>query len=374
MNSSGKAESIKQRLLNRAHAEGEVFNLLLTRYGCERLLYRMGRSSRAKKFCLKGAQLFAAWTGQLHRATKDIDFLSFGSPKPEDVAEQIRFILEESESSFADDDGIYFDIESIKAREIREDQEYGGVRITVIAYLGKARIPIQMDFGFGDSITPHPVELELPVLLGDPPPRLLCYPLPTAIAEKTEAITSLGLGNSRLKDFYDLWTIARMFRPELSETVQAIINTFARWETRIERSPAGLSELFWGQDQVKSRWKAFVKKTLVGAEPVSVDEMLSTLHAFLNPVLDGAFHGLQDLSGQWDPEVQSWNCSTSDNLGTIIEKLDASLGRNAKPLEVALALELTLSKSSNGTILVFCGKTIRLETWGNLVRKNRLKK
>lgn len=306
---SNIAASIRQRLLNRARENEENFNSLLTRYGIERLLYRIGISSQASHFCLKGAHLFAAWTGELHRPTKDVDFLGYGSPDPEDVANRISKILSETENADGTNDGLDFNIESIHASEIREEVEYGGVRVKLTGELANARINLQIDVGFGDAVTPAPIELTLPTLLEDvslPSPILNSYPQATAIAEKTEAMTSLGIANSRLKDFYDIWTMSRTFSLDSSEVIEAIIQTFQRRKTKIELEPMGLTNEFWSDKSVQLRWRAFAKKNISDkGQNFAFDTMVEELRTFLLPLLLSAFEG-RVCTKQWNPKSQIW--------------------------------------------------------------------
>jgi predicted nucleotidyltransferase component of viral defense system len=315
---SNLAASIRQRLLNRSRESGMDFNATLTRYGIERLLFRIGISRHADRFCLKGAHLFAVWTGHLHRPTRDVDFLAFGSSDPQDVVGLFREVLTETETETetetGTDDGLVFALDSITATDIREEQEYDGVRVKLVATLAGARIPLQIDLGFGDAITPGPEDVQIPVLIDLPAPKLRAYPVATVIAEKLEALTSLGATNSRMKDFFDLWTIARLFQPEAEGVVQAIRNTFERRKTRIQIEPMGLTEAFWGDDLVRTRWKAFVEKSTDGWEGHPVGEILTTLRAFLLPLLGSAAvaEGTVNSSvGRWNPSTVVWEESYS---------------------------------------------------------------
>lgn len=192
--------SLRARLLNEAKARGEEFQNFLMRYARERWLYRLSQSPHRERFVLKGAMLFAIWSDQPHRATQDLDLLGFGSSSIPDLEQAFREICHVS----ALDDGLEMLAESVKGRAIREENIYDGVRLTLTAQLGKARIPLQIDVGFGDSITPEPELIEYPTLLGLPAPHLRAYRRETVIAEKFNAMVVLELRNTRLKDFYDL--------------------------------------------------------------------------------------------------------------------------------------------------------------------------
>ncbi len=188
--------SVRARLLALARKRGEDFQLLLTRYVNERLLYRLSVSSHCRHFILKGAALFTLWTGKPHRATRDLDFLGFGDPSEAHVRAMFTEVL----ALQVPDDGVIFEAESLEVGPIREDQEYGGVRLLLAARVTSARVRLQIDVGFGDAITPSAAEAEFPPLLDFPAPRLRAYPRETVIAEKLEAMVQLGIANSRMKD------------------------------------------------------------------------------------------------------------------------------------------------------------------------------
>lgn len=183
------AASVKQRLLNRARSRREDFNLLQTKYALERVLYRIGLSSHKNFFVLKGALLFELWTEQTHRPTRDADFLSEGDSS----LERFEKIFEELCDMPVHDDGLRFDASSVKVERIREDQDYEGIRVTFLGYLESSRLPIQIDIGFGDAVTPAPIETSFPTLLENPAPILLGYPRETVVAEKFEALVKLGM-------------------------------------------------------------------------------------------------------------------------------------------------------------------------------------
>ena len=200
--------SVYQRLLNYAKEHREDFSLLLSRYGVERLLYRLSISPHVDKFILKGASLFLVWTGQNYRVTKDANLLCSG---PADV-EHVTAVFRELCQIVTDDaDGIVFVADTVRAVPIREEQEYGGIRVTLLGMLHNARIPLQIDIGFGDAITPAPERINFPTLLNAPAPELLAYPRYTMVSEKLEAMVRLGIANSRMKDFYDVWLLSKLF-------------------------------------------------------------------------------------------------------------------------------------------------------------------
>ena len=190
-----------------AKDHGEDFQLVLTRFVLERLLYRLGRSQFRDQFILKGAMLFSLWGGTPHRATRDIDLLGFG----ESAVARLVQIFQDVCLTRVEEDGVAFLPESVRGIEIREDQEYDGVRITLEARLGKAWIPVRVDIGFGDAVTPAADYAEYPTTLGFPAPYLRIYPRETVVAEKFQAMVYLGMANSRMKDFYDLRIMGKTF-------------------------------------------------------------------------------------------------------------------------------------------------------------------
>lgn len=262
---AGRAASIRARLLNRAKARGEDFNLILTRYAIERFLYRLSISPWASALLLKGALLFDLWFDVPHRPTRDADFLGFGPADTETLGSLLREVC-----AVEVDDGITYDPASITIEEIREDARYGGLRVRLQGMLGNARCPVQLDVGYGDAVTPGPEEVIYPSLLDDlPPPRLHVYPRATVVAEKLEAMVSLGMANSRLKDYFDLRALAREGVLEAEGVARAIAATFARRRTPLPAGlPVGLSDEF-AQDAVKqAQWKAFLQRNRLDAPPL----------------------------------------------------------------------------------------------------------
>lgn len=201
MTSRNRAASVRARLLNKARADGVDFQLLLTRYGLERLLYRLSVSRERDNFLLKGALLFDLWFDVPLRPTRDIDLLGFG------LAEIPLLVAAfEGMCAIEVDDGMVFDAASIRADEIRKEANCAGIRLTLTGMIDGAPCPIQVDIGYGDAVTPAPESARYPVMFGDmPAPTLRVYPRYTVVAEKLEAIISLGMANSRMKDFFDLW-------------------------------------------------------------------------------------------------------------------------------------------------------------------------
>ncbi len=201
------AASVRQRLLNLAQAQKEDFNLVLTRYGIERLLYRLHCSAAGERFILKGAMLFVLWSDTPHRTTKDVDLLCRGDNSIAEIEAIFRAVCQADVVP----DGLEFDLTTVKGESIKADREYPGVRIRLTAFIAgtPTRISLQIDVGFGDIVTPAPQLMSLPAMLSDlPTPQLCAYNRETVIAEKFEAMVLLGIGNTRMKDFYDLWYLS----------------------------------------------------------------------------------------------------------------------------------------------------------------------
>lgn len=248
--------SVKARLQNEAARRGENFNLLLLRYGIERLLFRLSQSAHANRFLVKGAMLFVLWDEKTHRPTRDLDLLAFGSSEKEDL----RLVFQDVAATPVTDDGLVFDPESVRAEDIREDVTYGGVRVRIMAKLGTAELPIQIDIGLGDAVTPAPEQVLFPVLLDFPAPLVRTYPVYTVVAEKFEAMVKLGIANTRMKDFHDVWFLMRRF--ELDETIlrEAVRATFSRRKTELPPWPEPLTDAFAEDSNKQVQWGAFVRR------------------------------------------------------------------------------------------------------------------
>ena len=259
---TNRAASIRARLKQHPETSKQDFNLTLTRYGLERLLYRLSVSEHAPNFLLKGALLFQLWYGQSHRPTRDADLLGFG---PDDVPTLVGVFR--SICRIAVDDGIVFDPESVAGSPIRKDTGYGGVRIDVRATLDGARLALQIDIGFGDAVTPEAQPITYPTLLHDvPAPALRAYPKATVVAEKLHAVTVLGMTNTRMKDFFDLWVLLHDTTLDDAELQRAIEATFTRRQTAVPGTqPIGLSDAFAEDATKQVQWRAFLKKNKLQA-------------------------------------------------------------------------------------------------------------
>jgi len=272
---------VKARLQNVAGKRGEDFNLLLLRYGIERLLFRLSQSPYANRFLLKGAMLFVIWDEKTHRPTRDLDLLGFG---PSDKAELTK-VFQEVMAMSVEDDGIVFDPKSVQADEIREDNVYGGVRIRLMGKLGTAEIPVQIDVGAGDAITPAPETTIFPTLLDFPAPHVRMYPAYTVVAEKFEAMVKLGIANTRMKDFHDVWFLAHRFEFDGPTLRKAIEATFARRQTNLPQSPEALSETFANDPTKQAQWAAFLRRNGLTGITNQFSEVVAVLRKFIEPVL-----------------------------------------------------------------------------------------
>ncbi len=324
MSGRDRAASVRARLLKLARETRQDFNHILARYAMERLLYRIGVSRHANRFLLKGAMLFGLWFDLPHRPTRDVDFLGYGSadlPGLEGVFKEICGITA--------DDGIAFRAGTVSATEIRKEANYPGVRVTLMGVIASARCPIQIDIGFGDAVTPAPENAEYPVLLdGSEAPALRAYPRATVVAEKFEALSSLGIANTRMKDYFDLWVLARRSDFDGEILRQAIQATFARRKTALTRHvPLGLTAGFARDPQKLRQWRAFLKKNRL--EALALEAVVEAVAAFILPVLESAraaapFPFQWRAGGPWSPPVQA-------RAGPVLERTTSSTGRRSRP-------------------------------------------
>jgi predicted nucleotidyltransferase component of viral defense system len=269
--------SVRARLLNLAKERNQPNDLLLTRYALERLLYRLSTTTHRERFVLKGAMLMRTWFENPFRPTRDLDLLGFGDPDPQAMVALFREVL-----AIEADDGVVFDVKGLAVDLIREELEYGGLRIKTDAAIAGARVPIVVDIGFGDAIEPDATELLLPVLLDLPAPRLRTYPREPVIAEKFQAMVALGRANSRMKDFYDIWLLSRTYDFEGHALARAIAATFARRKTPIPAEPPYALTRAFADDRAKQQqWASFAEA--IGAELPALAEIADDLAGFLMP-------------------------------------------------------------------------------------------
>jgi predicted nucleotidyltransferase component of viral defense system len=269
--------SIRARLLKLAKERNQPFDLLLTRYVLERLLYRLSISNHRDRFILKGAFVMAAWLDDPYRPTRDLDFLGLGNPDPEAIIHAFREVC-----AVPADDAVTFDVSGLTIDRIREQQEEGGLRVKTTATVGGARVRVLVDIGFGDAIEPGVKQADLPVLLDQPTPRLRAYSRETVVAEKFQAMVMLGRANSRMKDFYDIWVLARSYQFTGDGLARAIAATFARRRTAIPTERPDAFTSAFADDPTKQReWAAFVQD--VAIKPASLGEVIGEIEAFLMP-------------------------------------------------------------------------------------------
>ena len=284
------AASVRARLLAIAKAEQTDFNAVLVRYALERFLYRLGQSAHADGFVLKGAMLFNLWYAMPHRPTRDVDLLGFGASDLESIAHDFREIV-----SVPAEDGMVFDASSVSVEEIRKSAGYAGARVWVSAELARARCKVQVDIGFGDAVTPGPVNATYPALLADfAPPQLRTYPVYTVVAEKLHAIVLLGMTNSRLKDYLDLWILLDREVLDAGILASATAATFTRRGTPLPTElPIGLSNEFASDASRLALWVAFLRKNALAAMPLG--DVVDALREKLQPAFAHAASNTPDL-------------------------------------------------------------------------------
>jgi predicted nucleotidyltransferase component of viral defense system len=299
------AASVRNRLLDRARKAGEDFQLLLTHFVIERLLYRLSQSTWRDEFVLKGAMLFRVWTDKVHRPTRDVDLLGKG----DNSEAHIKQVFRELCALHVQDDGLVFDFDSVTAERIKEDQDYEGVCVHCRVRLENAAIALQIDIGFGDAVTPRATHIMYPTMLEFPAPEVRAYPQQTVVAEKYQAMVALGIANSRMKDFYDLWVLGRTFEfdgPTLSRAIQA---TFRRRKTEVPATPPlALTDAFAKDAQKTKQWSAFIKKGKLKPSGIALQEVCAFLNHFLMPMSMATFKGdsFEDhwtAGGPWAPRV-----------------------------------------------------------------------
>ncbi|MEG3147415.1 nucleotidyl transferase AbiEii/AbiGii toxin family protein [Sphingomonas sp. RT2P30] len=297
------APAVRRRLLDHARAHGDDFQRLLVRYAIERLLYRLSRTEAAERYMLKGAMLFATWSEQAIRPTGDLDLLGGGDPSSEAIAELFRAIC----AAEVAPDGIVFDPATISIDPVREAETYRGVQLSLKALLAKATAIVRVDIGFGDHVHPAPKLQIFPTLFDDmPAARVLMYPPETVIAEKFEAMISIGMINSRVKDFYDLWIATRTFSFEMSPVVEAVTGTLHRRATPLpERTPIGLAAEFAARVADRGYWTGFLRRTAPVIKPPAFEELQAELRGFFDPVITMLARP-DEARGTWDRDRRAW--------------------------------------------------------------------
>lgn len=285
--------SIHQLLLNKARQTHRPFNEVLQYYAMERFLYRLSRSPYADRFILKGALMFRIWDLESYRPTMDIDL----SGRTANDVENLVAIFKEVSSQQVEPDGLIFNPESVRGVRIAEEANYAGARIRLQVNLGAARVSVQLDIGFGDVIVPPPELVEYPTILDFPPPRLKGYNKESVVAEKFESMVALGILNSRMKDYFDIWTLCRRFDFDGHTVSQAIAKTFSNRHTEIDPNPVGLSVRFSEDPAKAAQWRGFVRKGGLQNSP-DLKTVVTSIAGFLIPVAT-ALVKKNDLRGNW---------------------------------------------------------------------------
>ncbi len=294
------AASVHQRLLNKAKESSRPFNELLHHFAIERFIFRLSKSPHADRFVLKGALMFSAWIGPGSRPTMDIDFLG----KIDNSLELIIAAMKDVCKMDIEGDGMFYNGETVTAAKITEDAEYEGVRVRVRGGLGNARISLQIDIGFGDVIIPGPSKVVYPALLDFPQPELNGYTMESTIAEKFQAMVKLSVLNSRMKDFYDIWLLSRMFDFRGEILAEAVEKTFENRNTPITINPMVFDPSFLKDRDKKVQWLGFIRKAKLTDAPETFENVSATVKVFLEPLIASlverqTFHGVWTAPGPW---------------------------------------------------------------------------
>jgi len=290
--------SVRSRLLNLARSTGRNFQELTIRYTVERFLTRLVMSEYRNRFILKGAMLYIPWELDNKRTTMDLDLLGFGDPD----MENLKYVFKQICKTEIENDGLVFDIENIIATPIREESVYDGVRVIIQVFLGKMSIRLQVDVGFGDHVVPEPRSTEFPALLTDHGPVIRSYSPETVIAEKFNAMIILGMANSRMKDYYDIWMLSQNFIIDAEVLMEALEQTFNKRRTKFpDNIPIALSNDFFTNESKKNQWNGFIRKQRKTESIPGLSETVKTIHAFLMPIVSGINTGTLTVK-KWQPE------------------------------------------------------------------------
>lgn len=298
----GLSVSVQVRLVQHAKAIRMDPNIVLARFATERFLYRLSRSRHADRFVLKGALLMLVWLGETIRPTRDADLLGFGELSEQSLARIFREVC----NTDVEPDGLQYLLSSLRIAPIRPEDVYGGLRATLQARLGNARLQVQVDVGIGDAVTPEPEWLDYPGLLDLPRPRLRAYRPETAIAEKLHAMVMLGEANSRMKDFFDIHALSEHNRFEGELLARSIRATFERRRTQIPESPPlALTPRFAALREKQLQWQAFLRKNSLRSAPATFGETVARIATFLGPAIaaaqgDTRFKRIWPPGGPWE--------------------------------------------------------------------------
>ncbi|MBC8421192.1 MAG: nucleotidyl transferase AbiEii/AbiGii toxin family protein [Desulfobacterales bacterium] len=294
--------SVHDRLRNIAKGSSRPFNELLQHFAIERFIYRLSKSPHADRFILKGALMLSVWSGPVSRPTMDIDLLG----KIDNSLEEIKAVMRETCKMDVEDDGMIFNEQTVSAARIAEDAEYEGVRVRIKGNLGNARVSLQIDIGFGDVIVPGPGKVAYPALLEFPSPELNAYTMETTIAEKYQAMVKLGVLNSRMKDFYDIWMLSRTFDFNGKVLAEAIERTFKNRRTDLTNDPAIFDPSFGKDGTRQVQWQGFIKKARLSNVPGDFGGVVAGIKMFLEPPVRylaerRTFKSTWKASGPWVP-------------------------------------------------------------------------
>ena len=293
----GLAHSVHVRLVAHAKEMGVEAQFMLERFALYRLLYRLSKSVYNERFVLKGAQLMLIWIGETVRPTRDADLLGFGDLSNETLSQIFREICTQD----VEPDGMEYLPDSVTVATIREANVYGGWRVTLESRLGNARLHLQVDVGIGDAVTPKPQWVELPHLLDFPAPHLRSYRPETSIAEKLQTMVALGLQNSRMKDYFDIYILSEHESFDGHVLCDAVRDTFRRRGTAIPTEPPmALSHEFVRDPGKRTQWAGFLRRIKGDPVPTDLAEVVDRLAAFLGPVLI-AVRDQEKFSSQWLP-------------------------------------------------------------------------
>lgn len=286
--------SVHQRLLDKARASSRPFNELLQYFAIERFIYRLSESPHADRFILKGALMFPAWSGSTSRPTMDIDLLG----KIDNRLEAIVSVMKDVCGMDVEADGMSFNAKTVTAARITEDADYEGMRVRIQGSLGKARVSLQIDIGFGDVIVPGPGRVAYPTLLDFPAPELNGYTMESTIAEKFQTMVKLGVLNGRMKDFYDIWMLSRMFDFRGVTLAEAIRAAFEQRGTRLDAVPVLFRAIVREEEGKQIQWRGFIRKTKLTEAPDDFKEVVDRLADFLSPIA-GTLEKGKSFGKQW---------------------------------------------------------------------------
>jgi predicted nucleotidyltransferase component of viral defense system len=299
-NIKNSAASVHQRLLNKAKESSRPFNEILQHFAIERFIYRLSKSTHADRFILKGALMLWVWSAPASRPTMDIDLLG----RIDNSIGMIVSVVKDACRMDVEADGMSYHAETVNAARITEDAEYQGVRVHVQGSLGNARVSLQIDIGFGDVIVPGPNRISYPVLLDFSHPELNGYSMESTIAEKFQAMVKLGVLNSRMKDFYDIWMLCRTFDFRGELLAEAVEKTFKNRNTPVTVDPKVFDPSFALDRNKKVQWQGFIRKAKLANAPEDFEDAVAVVKMFLKPVAVSlferrAFRSIWNAPGPW---------------------------------------------------------------------------